>query len=92
MAKESICVVFFDTDLDQVDQSSLLQNIHSAAVWYPTQTEQPNKWQLKQHLEKAHENNLVSNIAHVDYLEGDLGRLHLQPRDGLSTFVDDVCL
>ena len=41
-------------------------------------------------LENAHESNLVSDISKVDYLAGNLGRTHLRPLPGLSTFVDDV--
>ncbi|KAK3738127.1 hypothetical protein RRG08_027740 [Elysia crispata] len=41
-------------------------------------------------LENTHESNLVPDIARVDYLTGNLGRIHLRPLEGLSTFVDDV--
>ncbi len=41
-------------------------------------------------LENTHESNLVSDIARVDYLAGNLGRTHLRPLEGLPTFVDDV--
>ena len=41
-------------------------------------------------LENAHESNLVSDIAQVDYLAGNLGQTHLCPLEGLPTFVDDV--
>ena len=41
-------------------------------------------------LENAYESNLVPNIANVDYLEGNLGRTHLEPLSCLPTFVDDV--
>ena len=41
-------------------------------------------------LENAHESNLVSDIARVDYLAGNLGQTHLYPLEGLPTFVDDV--
>ncbi|MEW8688946.1 MAG: hypothetical protein AB2556_24265 [Candidatus Thiodiazotropha sp.] len=41
-------------------------------------------------LENAYESNLLSDIAQVDYLAGNLGRSHLRPRSGLQTFVDDV--
>ncbi|KAK3792681.1 hypothetical protein RRG08_032318 [Elysia crispata] len=41
-------------------------------------------------LENTHESNLVPDIARVDYLAGNLGRTHLRPLEGLSTFVDDV--
>ncbi|KAK3761453.1 hypothetical protein RRG08_053511 [Elysia crispata] len=41
-------------------------------------------------LENTHESNLVPDIARVDYLVGNLGRTHLRPLEGLSTFVDDV--
>ena len=41
-------------------------------------------------LENTHESNLVSDIARVDYLAGNLGRTHLRPLPGLKTFIDDV--
>ncbi|EDO31068.1 predicted protein [Nematostella vectensis] len=34
--------------------------------------------------------NLVPDIARVDYLAGNLGRTHLRPLEGLPTFIDDV--
>ncbi|MEW8688972.1 MAG: hypothetical protein AB2556_24400 [Candidatus Thiodiazotropha sp.] len=42
------------------------------------------------HLENAHEGHLLSDIAQVDYLAGNLGCTHLRPLPGLLTFVDDV--
>lgn len=41
-------------------------------------------------LENAHESNLVPDIRNADYLAGHLGRTHLQPLEGLPTFVDDI--
>ena len=41
-------------------------------------------------LENCWENNLVSDISKVDYLEGHQGRTNLQPLDGLPLFVDDI--
>ncbi|MEW8689134.1 MAG: hypothetical protein AB2556_25210 [Candidatus Thiodiazotropha sp.] len=38
-------------------------------------------------LENAHESNLVLDIFKVDYLAGNLGRMHLRPLPGLPTFV-----
>ena len=41
-------------------------------------------------LENAYESNLVSDIAKVDYLAGNLGRTNLRPLAGLPPFVDDI--
>ena len=41
-------------------------------------------------LENCWENNLLSDISKVDYLEGHQGRTNLQPLDGLPLFVDHI--
>ena len=41
-------------------------------------------------LEHAYDSNLVSDISKVDYLEDNQGQTHLQPLDGLPTFVEDL--
>lgn len=41
-------------------------------------------------LENAYENNLLSDISDVDYLEGNLGRTNLHPLDSHPPFVDDI--
>ena len=43
-------------------------------------------------LENAHESNLVPDISGVDYLAGNLGRMHLCTLPRLPMFVDDVYL
>ena len=43
-------------------------------------------------LENMHESNLVSDIARVDCLAGNLGNIHLYPLEELPMFVEDVYL
>jgi len=41
-------------------------------------------------LENAYDSNLLSDIADVDYLEGNQGSTNLRPLEGLPAFVDDI--
>ena len=40
--------------------------------------------------ENTYDSNLVSDIAQVDYLAGNLGPTDLQPLEGVGPFVDDM--
>ena len=41
-------------------------------------------------IENAYENNLITDIAEVDYTEGHLRRTDLWELDGIPMFIDDI--
>ena len=52
------------------------------------------KNRIAEHLlvENAFDNNLITDITNVDYTEGNLGKVHLQPLEDIPIFCDDAYL